>query len=273
MNFTFFYTIGSSNFEEMLLFSTDYSLSKLTEIIEKFLVKIHCNVMKINQINYLNEVELKILKLADCFNLGELRRGLLRENNLILIKLTTSKEFQNLLNPSKFEILKNTFRYFKSEGSHNFFDKELQRAELHTVLNFFDLLINENRSVDFSVKRRPIEVDESILQKKFHEFLHPKNIPGEVVINVESGTKQLYVDFFTLAQNSPVLKEILKENCNPKAVQKILDFPQKNLYNMAQFISYLKNPLNFPGMIFRSNVSLVCGLDFLRCGFLAVKTT
>ena len=228
----------------MLLFSTNYSLSKLAEIIEEFLVKTHCNSWLRNQTKELDEEKLKILKLADSFDLGELRRGLLSESNIIQIELTTSKEFQNLINPSKFEILKNTFKQLKSKHQNKFNNEELQQAELHTVLNFFDLLINENRSVDLAVKGRPIEENE--LGKKL-EFLHPKSTPGEVVINVESGTKQLYVDSFTLTQNSAVLKDMLRENCNPKANGKILDFPQKSLNDMAQFISYLKNPINLPG--------------------------
>ena len=73
-------------------------------------------------------------------------------------------------------------------------NEELERAELHTVLNFFDLLINENRSVDLAVKGSLIEVNEAVLERNFYEFFHPKNTPGEVVINVESGTKQLYID-------------------------------------------------------------------------------
>ena len=247
MNFTFFLSIGSSNFEEMLLFSTNYSLSKLAEIIEEFLVKTHCNSWLRNQTKELDEEKLKILKLADSFDLGELRRGLLSESNIIQIELTTSKEFQNLINPSKFEILKNTFKQLKSKHQNKFNNEELQQAELHTVLNFFDLLINENRSVDLAVKGRPIEENKPILERNFYEFLHPKSTPGEVVINVESGTKQLYVDSFTLTQNSAVLKDMLKENCNPKANGKILDLPQKSLNDMAQFISYLKNPINLPG--------------------------
>ena len=110
MNFTFFLTIGTSNFEEMLLFSTNYSLLKLTEIIQNFLVKTHCNGWLMNGTKELDEEKLKILKLADSFDLGELRRSLLRENNIIQSTLTSSKEFQNLINPSKFEILKNTFK-------------------------------------------------------------------------------------------------------------------------------------------------------------------
>ena len=236
----------------MLLFSTNYSLLKLTEIIQKFLVKTHCNGWLMIGTKELDEEKLKILKLGDSFFLGELRRGLLNKSNIILSTLTSSKEFQSLINPSKFEILKNTFlaRFLQNNTEENIHKQQLQLTELRTIMNFFDLLINENRSVDFAVKGRPIEVNEAVLERNFFEFFHSKNTPGEVVINVESGTKQLYIDSFTLTQNSPVLKKMLKENCNPKADGKILDLPQKNLRDMAQFIYYLKNPIDFPGMIF-----------------------
>ena len=231
--------IDSSDFDELLLFATDHNLLNFKDDVEKFLIETH-TVYK-NTLLFNNE-KLKILKIADNFGLAELRRGLLRKENIILSSATKNKEFQNLINRSRFEILKNTFlARFKLNSK----ESTLKKAELHLILNFFDLLINENRTVDFAVKNCPIRRNESFLQDVYLLF-QPKNTSNEVVVNVEGGSRKFYVDSFTLTQNSPVLKNMLKKG--DSKIEIILELPQKNLNDMIQFVSFLKNPKDIAGI-------------------------
>ena len=105
-------------------------------------------------------------------------------------------------------------------------------------MNFLGLLIKENRTVDFAVKEIQMELSEDVNSPQIR-LLSPKKTPDEIILNVEHGKKQLYVDCFTLEQNSPVLKEMLNKDSKGEQ-KKSLDFPHRSQFDMIQFISFLK---------------------------------
>ena len=210
--------------------------------------------METNKVNLKFEFDkkkLNVLKLADNYGLIKLRRGLLRGVNIIKSEITRSNEFLNLAQSSRFEILKNTFisQFIRNKSFSREEGKDLTLVELRVILNFLGLLIHENRTVDLAVKESQMEPFEEVNSpQECIQMLSSEQDINEVILNVGHGKKQLYVDRFTLTQNSPVLKEML--NKDSKGVQKkSLDFPQRSQFDMIQFISFLKKPKDIKGKI------------------------
>ena len=236
-------TLGSSDFNELLWIATDFNLIEFKNDVERFLIETNtCQLMF-----KFDKNKLTVLKLADNYGLNELRSSLLGEENIILSNVTQSVEFLNLTNSSKFEILKSTFIKRFKESSFAGVSKELALVDLKFILNFLGLIIHENRTVDLAVKNNQPGLFEDINSpKECIQMLQSKEqSPNEIVLNVEHGKKQLYVDCFTLTQNSPVLKELLKKNS--KEEKKSLDFPQRSVSDMIQFIAFLKETKNIKG--------------------------
>ena len=237
-----------SDFNELLWIATKFDLVKIKDAVELFLIETNNVYVEFK----FDEKKLNVLKLADNYGLSGLRRGLLRKENTIKTSVTRTKEFLNLTHSSRFEILKNTFiARYNNNSSLVSSSKELGLVELWVVLNCFDLLIHENRTTEFGVMKNQAtnNIDTTILEQSY-EFLYPKQCSDEIVLNVENGKKQIYVDCFTLEQNSPVLKEMLKKDSKGEQ-KKSLDFSQRSQFDMIQFISFLKKPKNIKSISFQ----------------------
>lgn len=189
---------------------------------------------------------LKILRLADQFELNSLRKRLLELGFIVpsFKDVCTNKDFQLLHDETKYELIMKAIRSLlpKESVQLNSSSVDATNPEGMILLSFFDILFYEGRTNDFSVARtfHRTEFDKTTKKRKVH---NPFGIPDSNSHRIiEVGCYQLHVTASILSQNSPVFDRMLNGNfkeTNQKVIR-IEDVPDKIIRLFQYFYHYFQ---------------------------------
>ena len=146
--------------------------------------------------------------------------------------------FINLEKTLRYEILKNTMM---KETVHMMGSKEF--LELKIILNFLDALIYEEKVLDNSTqtsrkRRLEWELDfKNCKKQKTSCNSFQIETPSTDIILLVDGVK-LYVNSFTLTENSPVFKVML-ESTFKESQEKLIQLPGKNVKEVVSFLTFM----------------------------------
>ena len=128
--------------------------------------------------------------------------------------------------------------------------KELARIELAAIFNFFDGLFYEDVAIDTCVRSsRKRKLNNPCLNnycpaEGANKFMKKSTIT-DITLVVEDIS--LYIDSYTLKENSPVFKSML-ESSFKEGREKVIRLPGKKLDDIVLFLSYLKYSCEMNGM-------------------------
>ena len=125
----------------------------------------------------------------------------------------------------------------------NLLEEDSNKSELHSILNFFNFLIYENRVLNEHVKRKFIEEPEYSFYDEINQSDFEEKKNSTDVTLIVNDTK-LYVNYHALAEGSPVFKRRL-ESLGDKDL--VLELPWKNIKEVLLFLTFLTKPVRFNG--------------------------
>jgi len=224
---------------DILSFCTQWQLTSLSDFIEESLVK---NFEKFS--GNLTRGDVLFVRMANAFNLKLLLCLFMNKDPYVPRPRTAKKNlmlanvFQNLERTLKYEILKNTIM---RETVHMPGSKEF--LELKIILNFLDALIYEDKILDnstYNSRKRRLEWDfnfkNSKKQKTSYNSFQIKTPATDVQLLV--GDVKLYVNSFTLTENSPVFKVMLQSTFR-ESQEKLIQLPGKNVTEVVSFLTFM----------------------------------
>ena len=151
----------------------------------------------------------------------------------------------------------------------NLLEEDSNKSELHSILNFFNFLIYENRVLNEHVKRKFIEEPEYPIydEIKQSDFEGKKNSTDVTLIVNDT---KLCVNYHALAEGSPVFKRRL-ESLGDKDL--VLELPWKNIKEVILFLTFLTKPVKFNGeLIFFYIIWWISKKIFAKCWFQNIKS-
>eukprot|EP00111_Clytia_hemisphaerica_P015762 TCONS_00046536-protein len=220
-----------SPFEELLTLCDEWNLLAFRTSIEEYFIEHHqygCNYFD----GDVGPEHIKLFYILEKFNFGNIINMFVEDCCISDDVIKNYKEcgLEKLSKELQYEMLKVEIL--------DMLEVKSNRSELHTILNFFNFLVHEDRVVDQYAKngyKKQIEygIYEEIKQSDFEE----KRFGADVTIIV-SDTK-LYVNSQILMDNSPVFKRRL-ENLGDKEL--VLELPWKNTKEVVLFFTFLTKP-------------------------------
>ena len=170
-------------------------------------------------------------------------------------QLVKDPSFKALNRETRYEILKasviSPFKYnSNNEGTWTSVKKGLERnaewLELKFIMNYFDIMIYDNRTADIvcknSFKFQTAHQYQSTLEEYYDLDSISCNKGSSNCVTLVVEDKEIHVISFLLTSNSPVFKAMLDSNSFKEGQSKRIELPGKKFNEIAYFLQCLCSP-------------------------------
>ena len=165
--------------------------------------------------------------------------------------------FMQLDKQMRYGIIKNTINRHRSKKLQS--DLNIESVELQIILNFFDLIVYDGRTVELA-PRKSLKQPNPL--KSFDDSLNGNGLiycdeDSKDCVTLVVEEKEIHVNSFLLTNNSPVFKSMLKSTSFKEGQSKRIELPGKNYSEFLFFLGYLQSPQDI-GEISGESLHLMC---------------
>ena len=189
-----------------------------------------------------------ILRLADEFKLRKVLNSVMSRIKKVDFQYGDSSTifgFEHLTRELKYEILKVIMKgYVKSPSTQGL----SMTMELHSIFNFMDFLLYEDRVVDRFPKSKVNQYSPpkyAIYDQLNREEFTVKRPSADVTLIVDG--VEIFVNSFVLTENSPVFKKMVQQSKEGDGDGKVIKIPYKSLDEMILLLTVLTRPIDING--------------------------